>query len=85
MKESLDNIKQDAAWQGQLVPFGYINCAWTHQDNTISFDNAGTNTPVDIYALLALHHFMPMCWLENLWQNKIGVNVSILTDVQVRA
>ncbi|KAH8766058.1 hypothetical protein F5883DRAFT_460895 [Diaporthe sp. PMI_573] len=37
MKESLEKMKQDAASRQQLLPFVYMNYAWTHQDPINSY------------------------------------------------
>ncbi|KAI0379305.1 hypothetical protein F5Y04DRAFT_260138 [Hypomontagnella monticulosa] len=37
MKEVLEKMKQDAASREQLVPFVYMNYAWTHQDPINSY------------------------------------------------
>lgn len=37
MKEALDKMKQDAESRGQLLPFVYMNYAWTHQDPINSY------------------------------------------------
>ncbi|XXG99430.1 hypothetical protein Hte_005769 [Hypoxylon texense] len=37
MKEALEKMKQDAASREQLVPFVYMNYAWTHQDPINSY------------------------------------------------
>lgn len=37
MKAALEKMKQDAASREQLVPFVYINYAWTHQDPINSY------------------------------------------------
>lgn len=37
MKEALEKMKQDAAGRGTLLPFVYMNYAWTHQDPINSY------------------------------------------------
>ncbi|ROV94342.1 hypothetical protein VMCG_08650 [Cytospora schulzeri] len=37
MKDSVEKMERDAASRGQLVPFVYMNYAWTHQDPISSY------------------------------------------------
>lgn len=37
MKEALEKMKQDASGRGTLLPFVYMNYAWTHQDPINSY------------------------------------------------